>query len=98
MYRLIVRVTAMPGKRDTLIAILIAGTTQMPGCLSYIVAKDSLDANVWITEVWESEASHSASLSLTGVKDAIPRGKPLIAEFGRPVLTQPVGGYGLATH
>lgn len=99
MYGLIVRVTAVPSKRDALIAILIAGATQMPGCLSYVVAKDSLDANaIWITEVWDSEESHSASLSLPGVKDAISHGKPLIAEFGRPTLTQPVGGYGLATH
>lgn len=99
MYGLIVKVSAVPGKRDALIAILIAGTTQMPGCLSYIVAKDSLDANViWITEVWDSEESHAASLSLPGVKDAITRGKPLIAEFGRPTLTQPVGGYGIAKH
>jgi len=35
----------------------------MPGCLSYVVAADAteLDA-LWVTEVWESQASHQASL------------------------------------
>ena len=31
----------------------------MPGCLSYVVAKDPADENaIWITEVWDSQASH----------------------------------------
>jgi quinol monooxygenase YgiN len=69
----------------------------MPGCLSYIVAKDTSDASViWITEAWDSKASHEASLSLPSVKEAIAKGRPLIAGFGDRVVTTPVGGHGLA--
>ncbi len=97
MYGLIGKALAKPGERDALIAILLEGIASMPGCLSYIVAKDPADANaIWITEVWDSEASHQASLSLPSVKAAISRGRPLIAGFGERFVTQPVGGQGLA--
>jgi quinol monooxygenase YgiN len=65
----------------------------MPGCLSYIVAKDANDVNaIWITEVWDSKASHEASLSLPSVKEAIANGRPLIAGFSDRSVTTPVGG------
>jgi quinol monooxygenase YgiN len=96
MYGLIGKMTAVAGQRDALIAILLEGLADMPGCLSYIVAKDPADANaIWITEVWDSQASHKASLSLPSVKQAIARGKPLIAGFGESIVTEPVGGPGL---
>jgi hypothetical protein len=42
---------------------------------SYIVAKDTTDANaIWITEASDREASHEASLSLPSVKEAIAKG------------------------
>src|SRR5262245_26880820 len=83
MYGLIGKITAKPGQRDALAKILLDGTGGMPGCLSYIVANDAADADaLWITEVWESKASHDASLSLPAVKDAIAKGRPLIAAFG----------------
>lgn len=97
MYGLIGKMMAAPGKRDELIAVLLDGTAEMPGCLSYIVAKDTEDADaIWITEVWDSEDSHKASLSLPSVRAAIGRGKPLIAGFGERYVTEPVGGHGLA--
>jgi quinol monooxygenase YgiN len=98
MYGLIGKMVAAPGQRDALIAILTEGTTDMPGCLSYVVAQDPADANaIWVTEVWDSEASHAASLSLPAVKAAIARGRPMIAGFGERFVTIPVGGYGLAS-
>jgi quinol monooxygenase YgiN len=96
MYGLIGKMTAAAGKRDELITILLAGVGSMPGCLSYIVATDPGDANaIWITEAWDSKASHDGSLSLPQVKEAIAKGKPLIAGFGDSVVTAPVGGHGL---
>jgi quinol monooxygenase YgiN len=69
MYGLIGKMIAAPGKRDELISILLEGVATMPGCLSYTVAKDTGDTNaIWITEVWDSKASHEASLSLPSVK------------------------------
>ena len=97
MYGLIGKMTTVEGKRDALIAILLEGVAGMPGCLSYIIAKDPKDANaIWITEVWDSEQSHQASLSLPAVKEAIQKGRPLIAGFSDGTVTEPVGGYGLA--
>ena len=96
MYGLIGKMTVVAGKRDELLAILLEGTGEMPGCLSYVVAKDPTDANgIWITEVWDSEQSHKASLSLPAVKQATTRGKPLIAGFSNSTVTEPVGGHGL---
>lgn len=98
MYGLIGKMTAVAGKRDELIAILLEGVAGMPGCLSYVVAKDPADTDaIWITEVWDSEQSHKASLSLPAVRQAITRGKPLIAGFSNSTVTEPVGGHGLAS-
>jgi len=96
MYGVIGKITATPGKRDALVAILIEGTTKMPGCLSYVVALDSTDADaLWVTEVWDHQKSHQESLSLPAVKDVIASGRPLIAGFSNRVETTPVGGVGL---
>lgn len=96
MYGLIGKITAAPGQRDALASILLGGTGSMPGCLSYIVAHDPADADaLWVTEVWDSQASHQASLALPSVKEAIAKGRPLIAGFSNRVETTPVGGVGL---
>ncbi len=96
MYGLIGKIIAAEGKRDELIAILLRGTKEMPGCLSYVVAKDPADANaIWVTEIWEDEASHKASLSLPAVREALTKGRPLIAKLDRIATTEPAGGHGL---
>lgn len=96
MYGLIGKMRAVAGQRDVLIAVLLDGVSGMPGCLSYVVAQDPADADaIWVTEVWDSQASHKASLSLPAVKDAISRGRPLIAGFDQHIETVPVGGHGL---
>ena len=96
MYGLIGKLRALPGKRNELVAVLLQGTGGMPGCLSYVVAKDPEDAEIlWITEVWTDEGSHKASLSLPSVQAAIEKGRPLIAGFESSVRTEPMGGIGL---
>lgn len=97
MYGLIGKMSAVSGKRDELIKILLEGVHEMPGCLSYVVSKDIADADaIWISEVWDSNANHKASLALPAVRKSMTRGKPLIAGFGQRVVTEPVGGHGLA--
>ncbi len=96
MYGLIGKMRAQPGQRDALIAILLDGTAAMPGCLAYVIAKDTQDADaIWITETWQDQASHKASLSLPSVQAAIAKGRPLIAGIGERFETEPVGGHGL---
>ncbi len=96
MYGLIGKMLATQGKRTELATILINGIAGMPGCLSYVVAEDKSDEDaLWITEVWESQEHHAASLALPSVQEAIAKGRPIIARFGERFETIPVGGQGL---
>lgn len=96
MHGLIGKMTAIAGQRDLLATILLDGTESMPGCLSYVVATDPADPDaLWVTEVWDSQASHQASLTSPMVRAAIARGRPLIAGFGQRTETTPIGGLGL---
>ena len=96
MYGEIGKIIAVSGKRDEVIANILAGVGNMPGCLSYIVAKDASNPDaIWISEAWDSKASHDSSLSLPSVKTAIAKNLRLIAGFGDSVVTVPVGGPGL---
>lgn len=93
MYGMIARIRAQPGQRAALAAILTQGSGTMTGCLSYVVAEDLADADaLLVTEIWDSKTSHDASLALPAVKDALQRGRPLIAGFDKIAETHPVGG------
>ena len=96
MYGLIGKMGAMPGKRGEVGRILLEATGSLPGCLSYIVARDPADtAAIWVTEVWADAESHNASLARPDVQAAIARARPLIAGFDFQVETAPAGGFGL---
>jgi len=96
LYGVVGKMTAVPGKRDALIAILAEGTGAMPGCLAYIVAEDAKDANaIWVTEIWKSRQFHDDALKLPAVIDAIARGRPMIAGFEINAETRPVAGVGM---
>ncbi len=96
MYGLIGRFSAVTGQRDALVSILLEGADAMPGCLSYIVARDPKDLDaIWVTEVWDDAESHQRSLALPGVKAAIAKARPLIAAFQDHIVTEPVGGVGI---
>jgi quinol monooxygenase YgiN len=96
MFMLHGRLATKPGKRDDLLAILSESEQQerMPGCRVYLVAVDATDADgVWVTEVWESEGAHTASLQLDRVKHQIARAMPLLdpAGFSRQELDARAG-------
>ena len=96
MYGYIAKIKAKPGERDALLAILLEGSSGMAGCINYVIAEDRDNADaIWVTEVWESKAAHSASLSLPSVKAAIAKAMPLIASFEPLAETTPRGGIGL---
>ncbi len=85
MFMLHGRLSAQAGKRDDLLAILSDGEQEepMPGCRLYLVAVDESDADgVWVTEVWESEEAHAASLRLDRVKERIARAMPILDPAG----------------
>lgn len=96
MYGLIGKMLVKPGQREPVMTMLLDGITDIPGCLSYVVAEDPTDPDgIWITEVWDSERSHDASLSLPKVREVIARARPLIAGFSDRRVTTPRGGSGL---
>ena len=98
MYGLIGKIVAVEGRRRELADVLLEGVAGMPGCLSYVVADAVDDPHaLWVTEVWDSEASHAASLELPSVQEAIRRGRPLIEGFGERFTTTPLGGHGLGS-
>jgi quinol monooxygenase YgiN len=92
-FGLIGQMLAAPGKRDELIGYLKEGIGAMPGCLSYVIAHDTANADaIWITEVWDSRESHAASLKLPAVREAIAKARPIIAGFPQHFETVPVAG------
>src|SRR5262245_18275273 len=96
MYGLIVKVMVVPGLREQFIQLLRGSATGMAGCLSYVVSRDTSDDNtIWVTEVWNNEHSHEASLSLPRVQEVIPRAKAIVTSFERVAVTEPVWGAGL---
>ena len=96
MYGLIGKITTADGKRDELASILLDGTKDMPGCLSYVIAADPSDlAVLWVTEVWIDKESHQQSLSLPSVQEAIAKGRKFITGMDRISETEVLGGHGL---
>ena len=97
MYGLIGRMLAAPGKREDLLAIMLEGNAAMPGCISYVIARDpKSDDGIWITEVWNNKDSHGASLHLPHVQATIAKARPIIAGFEQYCETEPLGGIGLS--
>jgi quinol monooxygenase YgiN len=98
MYGLIVKLMVAAGKREEMTAILRECAADLPGCFSYVVAEDPSDENtLWVTEVWDSQASHDASVSLPAVQSAIPRARLLLTGFEKIAVTSPVWGVGLGS-
>ena len=98
MYGLVGKFTAHEGKREALISALVAATGELPGCLSYIVARDPGDTDtIWVTEVWDNAESHAASLKLPAVQQVIQEARPWIRGMERVATTEPVGGLGLGS-
>jgi quinol monooxygenase YgiN len=90
------RITLLPGWRDETIEILRESAAGMPGCPSYVVAKDTADENTsWATEVWNRMASHDTSLFLPLVKNAILEAKQLFRISRESPITSPVWETGL---
>ena len=68
----------------------------MPGCLSYIVAKDPTDADaIWITEVWDSRESHAPRCSCRRSRPRSRGARAVVAGFDNGHETEPFGGIGL---
>lgn len=98
-FGLYVKFTARPGQRDTLVALLLhaaALSEGTPGCELYIVNTSPAEADtVWVTEVWQSQTDHDASLADEGARALIARALPLLAGPPERIDVIPVGGKGI---
>lgn len=98
MFGFIVSFETTPGHRDEVVSLLLSGVDRLSevGCRQYTVAVDPSDAvTIWVTEVWESDDAHAASLQLPEVRDAINRASPMIVGSTFRVATDVAGGLGL---
>ncbi len=81
--------------RQAVIDALLGSSAGMPGNLHYLIAADADDETaIWVTEVWESEAAHQASLQLPAVREAIELARPHITGFGQRIVTIPAARAG----
>ncbi|GAA8913467.1 hypothetical protein HpSIM50_15520 [Helicobacter pylori] len=95
-YAMFGKMTAHPGKREELAKMMLEADTlnEMEGCIYYILHEAEDDPDVlWITELWESQEAHAASLKNEKVRELIRRCRHLIAEAGG-VKVRPIGGKG----
>lgn len=91
------KLTALPGKRDELVAILLEAAQQLEaneGCYLYIVNISDEDADsIWVTELWKDAEAHAASLTDESALTLLQRGRPLIAGVS-PIRLKALGGKG----
>ncbi|MGJ8681590.1 antibiotic biosynthesis monooxygenase family protein [Paraglaciecola sp.] len=88
-----VALTAEQGRGGELAVIMLKAqelVTAMSGCHAYIVQLSVSDENkILITEVWENQRAHQASLANPDVLSLITQAKPLIShmhhEIGKPI-------------
>jgi quinol monooxygenase YgiN len=87
-----------PGRRDEVVSLLLRDVEALrpAGCQLYVVSSSETDADViWVTEVWDSKASHDGSLQLPSAKAAIAEAMPLLTgDFTREETTV-AGGLGV---
>jgi quinol monooxygenase YgiN len=90
MFGQINKIIAVAGKRDELLRLILSGSEDMPGCRSYVVAKDADNPDViWVTEVWENADMHAASMDIPEVKASVGQAMPMIAGFETIATTIP---------
>jgi len=93
-----VTMTAMPGKGEELAAIMLEASklvSTLKGCRIYVVQLSTSEKDtVLITEVWDSEEDHKASLSVPEIRELIGTARPLIASM-KHHTAKPIGGVGI---
>ncbi|MGJ8662700.1 MAG: putative quinol monooxygenase [Marinicella sp.] len=91
--------TAAPGKGEELAAIMLRAAqlvAPLQGCKLYLVQLSTSEKDaVLITEVWESQADHQASLAVPAIQALISEARPIIVSMAHQT-GRPLGGHGIA--
>lgn len=95
MFSVYGRMTALPGRRQELIAVLLAGLRAGGadcGLIDYSINAAFNDPDsVWLTQLWTHKEAHDATVRSEAVAAVSRRVPPLLAR-------QPEGFYGHAVH
>jgi quinol monooxygenase YgiN len=101
MYAMIGVLTAWPGRRGQLAAILLRAADvacQQPSCRLYIVNEDLQDEDtIRVYEMWDDKASHDRSLQDARVRALIAEAMPLLASPPSGVEMRVAGGHGIGS-
>jgi quinol monooxygenase YgiN len=94
-----VKFTAQAGQRDTLVQHMLEaarGVQSLSACSIYLINISQTEPDsIWVTEVWQSQQEHDASLQMPEVQAAIKRVLPLLAHSPEKIDVMPVGGKGV---
>ena len=99
LYGYIGTMKTAPGRRDDVVAILLADVDSLrdAGCESYIVSvSDETPDTIHVMEVWQSEEHHAASLQLPATKAAIAQAMPMLTGDFTSQELDIVGGLGVS--
>ena len=98
-YALINKMTAKPGKRAEVVAILLDSGKSFnsnPACLLYLVYEDKKNPNViWVEDVWAGKDEHTAAMSTPEMRPQVMKCMPLLEGMPEQIEVTPVGGKGL---
>jgi len=93
--------TAIEGKRDTLVEILLEAAESMESlddCEIYTInVSDNDPDSVFVYEVWSSQSAHQESLTLESTRTLIQRAKPIITGMEMMNKLIPKGGKGISS-
>jgi quinol monooxygenase YgiN len=88
------RMTAVPGKRDELIAALQESSRGVPGKIVCLIQLEIDDPDsFWINEVWRDKAAYDACLTMPQVMRGLEVTRPLIAGGEHRTETIPLGDW-----
>jgi quinol monooxygenase YgiN len=94
-YGLHSKLTAKPGERDKLVAILLQAAALLkehPDCIHYFIGTTDEPDTVWVSEIWVSKEAHNASLLIESLRNTIRQGFPLILATPVSEIFVPIGG------
>ena len=99
MFGIYTKITAVSGKRQELLDMLLRaakGMETVESCKFYIVNKSTTEPDaVWVTEIWDAKQSHDASLMDENAKALITQALPLTDKSPEQIVLSPIGGKGL---
>src|ERR671923_2806001 len=95
-FALLNRLTAKPGRRDRVVAILVESGKLFddnPACRLYLVAESADDPNlIWVADLWTSEEEHSAALRAPEMRPFVEECVPLLEGMPEQIRVLPAGG------